>query len=85
MSGCGELEEEAAALLVRMHGLVEAGEPLEFRCGAVYVPLRTCRLVEGAEGRTECGACGCSEPHLLGAAFCPECGARIDGRWWDDE
>lgn len=43
----------------------------------VYVPERTCRVVENEDGDPSCSECGAHYLCMLDASYCPDCGARV--------
>ena len=45
----------------------------------VYVPERTCRIVEDEEGDSVCSECGAHYLCMLDASYCPDCGAKVVG------
>lgn len=45
----------------------------------------TCHLVDDEDGRTACSECGCTDPCMLNARFCPDCGSRVVYEEDDDD
>lgn len=46
--------------------------------GSAFKRERTCQLIEDDEGRTACSECGASYLCMSSAAWCPDCGARVE-------
>lgn len=79
---CDRREVENALDLVNEDGWYRAGD-VKFLADLIDRP--TCHLVDDEDGRTACSECGCTDPCMLNARFCPDCGSRVVYEEDDDD